>query len=529
MGPDARGGHLQMLRGLIPRNPLGTTMTTTRIDECLTTRDGHLFIEDCDTVELVRQFGSPLFVISENQLRRNTRRFRQAFAEAWPDGAVDVLPAIKANWILATRAILSAEGAGADVYSEGELQAALESGVAPDKISVNGGGKPDALIAKCLRAGARITVEDLDEPARIDRIAGELGTKARIRFRVKPNFPNLWRSTDFAQEKVSIDLGIQTYKSGIPAQYLPELGREVLARPNLDMVGIHFHAGRHHPSLWYWRGLMKQYACLVAALCREWGGWRPWEIDIGGGFAVHRDPHNKLGLRRDVVETWLTWPLACLLQLLPPARRYRLMGRFVGLFTKTPSPKRAPAIEAYARAAAGTLRRELNRQGVDTRGIKLQIEPGRSLYGNAGIHLTRVKQFKQQTEPLPMNWVLTDTTYFFLSGGVYEYQFGHFIFANRTDDPPVQVADIVGHSCYADRILPFVRIPAVEPGDLLALLDMGAYQEVSASNFNALPRPATVLVNGSRAEVVRRAESLDDVFRRDVVPERLQAARPFKP
>ncbi len=500
-------------------------MTITRIDESLATRDGHLFIEACDTVDLARRFGTPLFVISENQLRRNTRRFQEAFAAAWPDGAVDVLPAIKANWILATRMILSAAGAGADVYSEGELRAALEAGVAPAKISVNGGGKPDGLIEQCIRAGVRITVEDLDEPGRIDRIAGRLGKTARIRLRVKPSFPNLWKSTDFAQEKVSIDLGIQTYKSGIPAQYLPALGREVRQRANLDMVGIHFHAGRHHPSLWYWRGLMKQYAHLVGDLGREWGGWQPREIDIGGGFALHRDPHNKLGLRRDVVETWLTWPLACLLQLLPPARRYRLMRRFVGLFTKAPSPRRAPAIEAYAHASAGTLRRALNERNIDTRGITLQIEPGRSLYGNAGIHLTRVKQFKQQTEPLPMNWVLTDTTYFFLSGGVYEYQLGHFLFANRTDDPPVHVADIVGHSCYADRILPFVRVPAVERGDLVALLDMGAYQEVSASNFNALPRPATVLVNGAQAEVIRRAETLDDVFRRDIVPERLRVGR----
>jgi diaminopimelate decarboxylase len=113
-------------------------MTTNHIDECLATRDGHLFIESCDTVDLVQRFGSPIFVLSENQLRRNTRRFRKAFASAWPDGAVEVLPAIKANWILATRMILSAEGAGADVYSEGELRAALETGVDPDKISVNG-------------------------------------------------------------------------------------------------------------------------------------------------------------------------------------------------------------------------------------------------------------------------------------------------------------------------------------------------------------------------------------------------------
>ena len=108
---------------------------------------------------------------------------------------------------------------------------------------------------------------------------------------------------------------------------------------------------------------------------------------------------------------------------------------------------------------------------------------------------------------------------------MYEYQFNHFIFANRTDDKPKYVADIVGHSCYGDRILPIVQVPDVKTGDLIAMLDMGAYQEVSACNFNALPRPATLLVNGSQAEIIRRAETLEDVFSRDVIPARLEIAK----
>jgi diaminopimelate decarboxylase len=71
--------------------------------------------------------------------------------------------------------------------------------------------------------------------------------------------------------------------------------------------------------------------------------------------------------------------------------------------------------------------------------------------------------------------------------------------------------------------MPFVPVPEVEVGDILALLDTGAYQEVSMSNFNALARPATVLVTGDRAEIVRRRETEEDVFRRDVVPEHLRA------
>lgn len=494
----------------------------TKIDDCLSTRDGHLFMEECDTVALANQFGSPLFVISENQLRQNVRRFRDAFAPHWPGGRLDVLPAIKANWILATRKILSREGAGADIYSYGELHAALASGVNPEIISVNGGGKQEDLIETCIQNNVRITVEDLDEPELIDRVAGRLGKTAKIRLRVKPEFPTLHKPTDFAQEKIPIDIGIQVYKSGIPAQYLPELGRQVLKMPNLELVGLHFHGGRHHPSLWFWEELMTAYAALIAKLCDAWRGWRPKEIDIGGGYAIYRDPHNKLGLRHDVIETWLTWPLMQLLRLLPADRRYRIMGKLLPMLSKTPNQKMAPSIEDYGKAAAGTLHKELTRRGVDTRRIALQIEPGRCLYGNAGIHLTRVKKFKQQTKPIPWNWVLTDTTYFFLAGGMYEFQFNHFIFANRTDDASKNVADIVGHSCYGDRILPIVKVPDVNPGDLLAILDMGAYQEVSASNFNALPRPATLLVSGDRAEIIRRAETLEDVFQRDIIPDRLK-------
>lgn len=121
-----------------------------------------------------------------------------------------------------------------------------------------------------------------------------------------------------------------------------------------------------------------------------------------------------------------------------------------------------------------------------------------------------------------MNWVLTDTTYFFLSGGVFEYNFHDFRVANKTNAEPKHVADIVGQSCYADRILPLVHIPDIKENDIIALLDTGAYQEVSASNFNALPRPAMILVNGNEAEIIKQAESIEDVFSRDRIPARLK-------
>jgi len=493
-----------------------------RIDDCLSVRDNQLYMEACNTNDLLARFGSPLFVISEQQLRRNYRRFKTAFSRYWPDGPVDVLPASKANWNTAVRTILTQEGAGADIYSEGELYSALQTGANPALISVNGGGKSDAMLRQCIESGVRITVEDLDEPERINRIAGELGTKARIRFRVKPDFPNLWKRSDFALESVSIDMGIQVYKSGIPAQYLEALGRDVLAMEHLELVGLHFHGGRHSNSLWYWRGMMKRYAQLVLHLCQAWGGYQPEELDIGGGFACERDPHSKLGERADAIMTFFTYPLELAMYGLSVSGRYKAMsGMIEKLMVKIPGKQRAPSIEAYASAAVTSFRDTLLAGGMNLEGVRLQIEPGRGFFGNTGIHLSKVKKFKQQTRPMKMNWVLTDTSYFFLCGGVYEYNLHEFRIANKVNAESKHVADVVGHSCYADRILPLVEVPDLEEGDVIAFLDMGAYQEVSAANFNALPRPAMVLVNGDDADVIKVAETIEDVYRRDRMPARL--------
>lgn len=497
-----------------------------RIDNILSGKDGHLFMEGCDTTKLVKDFGSPLFVISEQQLRENFRRYKKAFSTYWPDGPVDILPANKANWNTAVRSLLSEEGAGADIYSEGELYSALRCNVNPDLISVNGGGKSDQMLRQCIEAGVRITVEDLDEPERINRIAKSLDKIAKIRFRVKPDFPNLWKRTDFALESASIDMGIQIYKSGIPAQYLPELGRQVLNMDHVEMTGIHFHGGRHSNSLWYWKGMMKRYAQLVIHLCKEWGGYIPKELDIGGGFAAERDPHSKLGERENTVMTFFTYPLELAMYAFTVSGRYKVMSAMLEkVMSKMPGKKRAPTIEQYAEASVTTFRNELLKGGLKLEGIRLQVEPGRSFYSNTGIHLTTVKKFKQQTEPMRMNWVLTDTTYFFLSGGVYEYNFHEFRVANKMDSVAKHTADIVGHSCYADRISPLVKVPDIDEGDVIAYLDMGAYQEVSASNFNALPRPAMILVNGEKAEVIKRSETIEEVFARDIIPERLQQSQ----
>jgi diaminopimelate decarboxylase len=132
-----------------------------------------------------------------------------------------------------------------------------------------------------------------------------------------------------------------------------------------------------------------------------------------------------------------------------------------------------------------------------------------------------VQATKRMTSPITWNLVTVDTSEFWMTGGRLEHHLHDYCVANKMDAPPTLKADVVGRSCYGDRLLGAVRLPEVEIGDTFAFLDTGAYQEVSASNFNAMPRPAAVLVTGARAAVVRRAENLDDVFRRDQLPEHL--------
>ncbi len=312
--------------------------------DCLSVRNGVLHIEGVNTLELAERFGTPLFVFSEAQIRENLRRFREAFAEGWP-GPVDVLPAMKANTLLATRQILSNEGAGADIYSPEELAGVLKTGVNPERVSVNGGGKPKDHLRSCVDAGVRITVEDVHEIDLIQEVAADLNKTAKIRFRVKPSLPNLWRPTDFSQVTVPIDLGVQVYKSGIPPEYLPEMGRRVFAMPNVELVGLHFHAGRHHPSLWYWEGTMIRYARLVGELSKAWGGWQPSELDIGGGMASPRDPHNKEFPRSEFLFAALGYPFLVGLRGLGHKAYHRLLGRIVPAFRSHRDPSLPPTIE----------------------------------------------------------------------------------------------------------------------------------------------------------------------------------------
>jgi diaminopimelate decarboxylase len=497
-----------------------------RLDDCLSTRGGRLFVEECDTLELLDRFCSPLFVVSEDQLRRNVRRFQQAFHAGWPDGPVKILPAAKANWISAVQRILADEGCGCDVYSAGELTVALDAGFDHDLISVNGVPKDPSHIVRAIREGVRLTIDSIEEVAAIERAASEPGTTARVRLRLKPAISGFTDHSDFVAEGlVPTDLAALAYKGGLPFDDVVAIGRRILAMPGVELTGFHQHHGRHHRSTRYWREQMRAFAAEIARVCEALDGYRPQEIDIGGGFAIPRDPFNAVTDYTEPIQLGALFALSKALRVLGEDQRYRGLAALVDTLVTRPNQTPAPTIEQYAETCTQTLREELHRHAIATDGLMLQLEPGRSLHGDAGIHLTTVTNIKRMRRPIRWTIIVVDTTEFWFTGGRYEHHLHDYVFANKTDAPMVGKADIIGRSCYGDRLMPIVPIPDVEVGDVLALLDTGAYQEVSMSNFNAMPRPATVLVTGDRASVIRRRETEADVLGRDLVPGHLERAR----
>ncbi len=500
---------------------------TKQLDTCLSIRDDHLFIEQRDTVDLVREFGSPIFVLSEDQLRRNVRRFQSAFQKGWPDGPVKIMPAAKANWIAAIQRILADEGCGCDIYSAGELTVALQADFEPDFISVNGVPKDADHIYRSIQAGVRITIDSVEEVDVIEKAANALNMTARVRLRLKPIISGFINHSDFVGEGlVPTDLAAMVYKGGLAFEQVMAIAPKILNMKNVELMGFHQHHGRHDPSTRYWEEQMKAFAIEIGKVSRALGGFQPREIDIGGGFAIPRDPFNAATDYSEPLQLAALHAISKGLHLLGADARYRVLSKLVDSFIITrPNQTPAPSIEDYAQVCTRTLRQELPRRGINTAGLMLQVEPGRSLHGNTGIHLTTVKNIKRMRAPIRWNVVVVDTTEFWFTGGRYEHHLHDYVFAGKATAQMIDKADIIGRSCYGDRLMPTVPIPEVKVGDILALLDTGAYQEVSMSNFNALPRPATVLLTGDRAAVIRRSETEEDVFRRDVIPDHLQPGK----
>jgi diaminopimelate decarboxylase len=255
----------------------------------LSVRDGRLYVEELACMELAARFGTPLYVISETRLRSNVRRLGAALAAGWPLGEARLLPSIKANPTLATRAVLTSEGVGCDTFGETELEAALRAGVPPALISVNGASKSTALIGRAVAAGARITLDSGRELPIAEKAAADAATTARVRIRLRPRLDGVEAASDFASDGTSIREVFQSYKAGVPIDDAVALARAALESRHVELVGVHAHLARQTADVSLWRAQIASFADLLAELSASWGGWLPAEIDVGGGWPSRLD------------------------------------------------------------------------------------------------------------------------------------------------------------------------------------------------------------------------------------------------
>lgn len=454
-----------------------------QISESLSIRDGRLLFESCDVTRLAEKFGTPLFVISEGHLRSNLRRYKTAFEQCWPEGHVRIMPALKACPILAIRRVLSDEGCGCDVFGPGELEGALRGGVDPSAISVNGSIKGRSIIRHAIDVGARIVLDSPKELELCEEEAASLDKMARVMFRIKPFMSELETTSDFVPDAEIREI-TQMIKYGIPTSEVLPMGPRAMELAHINPIGIHVHMGRHSKKMEVWQSWVRHCVLLTKRLSNSMDGWVPQEVNFGGGFPSFPDKDTDVYVQG-----------------------------YDG-----------PAIEAYAKGITESFRNTMREVSMDPSGITIEVEPGRGLHCDTGIHLTTVHNIKEETENRPRKWVEMDTSEVFLGvPGFNEKPPFDFIFANKADYATEVITDMVGQTCNAELLFNQVQTPVLEEGDVVALLNTGSYIEPMAANFNALPRPGTVLVCGDQAELIKRHETVDEVFSRDVIPDRLVA------
>jgi diaminopimelate decarboxylase len=453
-------------------------------------RGGRLQLEDCDLTELAEDFGTPTFVLSAERIRENYTRLERAFSERWPEGKVRVLPAFKAAPYLAIRQLLSQLGAGCDTFGESELEGAVRGGTDPSLISVNGSIKSHQVIRRGIELGARIVIDAPRELEICSAEARRLGKAARVLFRIKPELVGLDVESDFAPVPVGELTARVRY--GLPTSEALPLGPLAAADDGIEVLGFHAHVGRQSTDMKLWDILVRATVALADELRRawQWSDWAPQILDFGGGFA--------------------------------PPRNYDTDHHRTG--------EPAPPIETYAETMTRALRESLAEHGIPAEGLVLEMEPGRGLHSDTGVHLTRVTNIKNDTGAAPRTWLEVDTSEQFLGTYAMDPAQHPFLFrvANRPEEPPTQTVDIVGKSCGGEMLLLDAEVPEVQVGDIIALEDTGAYIESLACNFNALPRPGTLLVSGNCAEWIRRPETIEEVYARDIIPSALLENKPTR-
>lgn len=454
----------------------------------LETREDHLSISGVDALDLVREHGSPLYVFSEPRIVSNIERLKDA--AKFVNRPVRFCYASKANSNMAILRTVRDAGIDIEVNSGGELYKALRVGFQPEQIIFNGTSKTDAELDEAVRAGIySINVDSIYEIELVEKSARRIGKRANIALRLTPEIGT--------RSHLGLQTALLTSKFGISYSDVLDAFRRALANPELVHVsGIHIHVGSQTPDVEPFAAAFKTMWEHLVTLNRETGHTLE-HINLGGGIPVNylRD--------RSMAD-----------QL--PEHERDMLGADL-----EPSEVLSAALNvARESARAADAEYLLDR-------VTILLEPGRSIIADAGLVLTTVRNIKRRPETKDV-WLLTDAGYnLLLSMNNYKWYY-HLISASRATQTPDADYKVAGPLCdsgdvYFDieregRLPDYRCLPAdVQPGEVLALLNSGAYSLAQMFHYNGRPLPAAVMVReGGQVELIRRRDTYDDLVTNDV-------------
>ncbi|MDD1673008.1 MAG: diaminopimelate decarboxylase [Methanomicrobiales archaeon] len=419
-----------------------------KLPPCLSILSGHLCIGGQDCVEIASRYGTPLYVTDGDRIIGNYSAYERALHSHY--SRIRVLYAAKANGNLAILRLLKEAGAGADVFSSGELSLALRAGMAPRDLLFNGNSKSPADLTLAIRNGVKISVDSLDELELIESLAAEEGNEVEIAFRVNPAIE--------VPTHPKIATGLRTSKFGIPHEQIKGAYEVALSREHVRPIGIHCHIGSQILDV---DPFEKEAEVMVRIAGSLVDLGVPLDfIDLGGGLGI-------------------------------PYRH---------------ATDPAPTPEDYANRVMPVFLRGMKEVGIQP---ALWVEPGRYLVGDSTVLLTRVNSVKEAHR----RFVNVDAGFNLLIRPMMYDAYHEVVLANRALDPSQIMCTIAGPICESGDILAYDRpLPIVRAGDLIGVLDTGAYGFAMSSQYNARPRCAEVLVRGGSITVMRRAETIQDII-----------------
>ena len=420
-----------------------------------------LEIGGCDVTMLVRQFGSPLYILDEETLRTACRQYQGAFKRYYP-GEFQVLYASKAWSCLAVCAIAASEGLGIDVVSGGELYTALQAGVSPNKLYLHGNNKSSEELTLAIESGCTIVVDNWQE---LHTLVGLASQPIRIMLRLTPGIE--------CHTHEYIRTGHLDSKFGFDPNQLDQVFSFVSQQSALNCVGIHAHIGSQifesqpHQDL---AGVMVQWLDKAARY-----NLPVTELNVGGG----------LGIR----------------------------------YTESDDP---PSIEEWVKTVCEGIKDACSAQKLPL--PKLLCEPGRSLIGEACVTAYTIGSSKvvpALRTYVAIDGGMSDNPRPITYQSVYRAVVANRMSAPL--EKTVTIAG--KHCESGDILIKDVQLPQTEPGDILVVMGTGAYNYSMASNYNRLPRPAAVVVSAGEASLILRRETYQDLIRQDCLPERLTSDR----